>query len=142
MIYYRDGYKYQLARDYTERFEALAGILDTPVVHAFFQIDPDGTVTIRASYAWDGLTGAIDDVRSLRASLVHDVCCQAVAEGLAPIELRAAGDIVFREIMRENGVPWPVVWWRFRAVTRYRQLVVARRLVRVAARAPKPLEAP
>lgn len=121
MIRYREGYHYQMAAPYEDEFPELAGLAE--IEHPYFRLSRSGRLYVHEGYAWDGLTGAIDDLRSLRPSLVHDITCQAVGEGLAPFELRTPhGDAVFRRLMLENGVPSIVAWWRWRAVTRYAQI--------------------
>lgn len=134
-IFYREGYQYQLVEQSVwVRVPELAG---HEFQHPYFNLRDDGMLYIGIGYAWDGLTGAIDDRRSLSASLVHDVVCQAVNEGLAPVELRARADRAFRRIMLANGVWSLVAWWRYRAVRRYR-LIAGRKRPRPILEAPGP----
>ena len=116
MIRYRAGYKYQLVEGFEEAVPELAGHV---LEHPYFELR-DGVLRIREGYAWDGLTGAFDDRKSLGASLIHDVACQAVQEGLAPFELRTPlGDAAFHRRMVEKGAPRLVAGWRWAAVSLY-----------------------
>jgi hypothetical protein len=40
------------------------------------------SVIVRPGYAWDGATGALDTMSFAHASLLHDVWCQAMSEGV------------------------------------------------------------
>jgi hypothetical protein len=69
-IRYRQGLKYQLRAPY---------VIQTPIRPAhgagteWLTLDVDGTLTIRAGYAWDGASGpTYDSKSSMRGSLVHD----------------------------------------------------------------------
>lgn len=74
MIRYREGYKYQLA----EEFSIATPVKDS-VQHEFFTLTEDGVLTIRAGYAWDGASGpTIDTKDSMEPALVHDAFCQAM----------------------------------------------------------------
>lgn len=77
-IKYREGYKYQLAETYS---------ISTPVygyqiLDEFYVLQPNGYLIIKAGYAWDGASGPTFDTKdSMRASLIHDVFCQAQRAG-------------------------------------------------------------
>lgn len=76
---YRDGYKYQLASAcaFFTSFRPAR-----PIVHDFITLSPDGVMTVRAGYAWDGATGAPDNKNNLKASCGHDALYQLMRLGL------------------------------------------------------------
>lgn len=59
--------------------------------HPFFEIERRA-VLVRAGYAWDGATMAVNTDSLIVPSLVHDIGCQAVNLDLLPFELRACFD--------------------------------------------------
>lgn len=77
-IYYKEGYKYQLTRDYS----VYTGIFPKEdIVYSFFTITTDGWLHVFSGYAWDGASGPTWDTKSsMRPSLVHDCFCQAAKE--------------------------------------------------------------
>ena len=116
MIYYRDGYRYQLAESY---------VIQTPL-HAqrviqtqFLRLEKDGMLHILSGYAWDGPTGIWFFTKKLmRASLVRDALYQLLGQKLIRKLERAMVDELYRSISLEDGV-WSVrAWWQHRAVYR------------------------
>lgn len=113
-IHYQEGYKYQLVETYKIKTD-----LHPPetVRHPLFSIQKNGMITIKAGYAWDGASGpAIDTRNFMRGSLVHDIGCQAVNEGLLPKHFRPKFDKLLRKICREDGMSWIRAWYVYRAV--------------------------
>lgn len=118
-IAYQSGYKYQLVEDYSIK----VGILPKPGIcidTKFIELTEDGTLIIRAGYAWDGPSGpAFDSVTFMRASLVHDALYQLMREKhLDPSVHRPVADGIMRDLCREDGMWAPRVWWVYRAVRR------------------------
>lgn len=119
MIRYRDGYKYQLAEDYTISLAPWG-------INVGYWLRPQGLpflsasgncLTIKAGYAWDGPSGpAIDTASFMRGSLVHDALYQLILEGVLPEEHRADADNAMRDICRADGMGWLRAWWTWRAV--------------------------
>jgi len=106
-IYYKDGYKYQLAQDYTILLHIYPGKL---IQTDFITMTLDGRLTIYKGYCWDGASGpAIDSKTSMRGSLVHDALFQLLRLGeLAPI-WRMKADEYLETICEEDGM------WKVRA---------------------------
>jgi len=101
-IKYKDGFKYQLAEDYTVQ----TGIKGTQTITYWLQLERDGLLTIRKGYAWDGPSGpTFDTPDSLRGSLVHDALYQLMRLGLLGQEWRDRADDLFQEICEEDGMP-------------------------------------
>lgn len=114
-VYYRTGYRHQLAEDY----ELKAGIFPTiPGGNDYVQLSKDGHLTIRKGYAWDGASGpAINTPSFVRPSLVHDAYCQLWNMGLITDAGRAAADRLLGDMLRAdlliiaNRSPWHTRWF-------------------------------
>lgn len=116
-IQYSDGYRYQLRAAYAIRLPELADPSRAPIVTEWLELDPDGTMRFRPGYAWDGASGpTFDSKSSMRGSLVHDGGYQLVRLGLLPASFRAALDLIFRRICREDGMWAPRAWAWYHAV--------------------------
>lgn len=116
-IHYRSGYKYQLTQDWRGLILEFKGFR---VSHPFFEVHPEaGQTWIKAGYAWNGSDIVWDSPWCLLASLFHDLTCQAHNEGLASREFRAAGDLVYKRVCLLHGMPRPLAWLRYRAISRY-----------------------
>lgn len=103
-IFYRAGYKYQLA----ERYTAMIG--NKPKVHVctkFITLEKCGYLHIQVGYAWDGASGPVRDVPGvMRASLVHDALYQLMRmRKLSARNWRKKADLLFRRMCIEDGVP-------------------------------------
>ena len=101
-ILYKDGYRYQLARDYIVALPHAAGeIVET----RYLALSNAGVLTIRAGYAWDGPSGPTIDTRdALRASLVHDACYQLIRLGYLPAAYREIADDLLYRLAVEDGM--------------------------------------
>lgn len=116
-IAYQKGYKYQTVEDYEIELD-----LRPPrrIKTKFIDFDEEGTLRIRAGYAWDGPSGpAFDTPTFMRASLVHDALYQLMREKhLDSKEHRDDADRVMRALCLEDGM-WSIrAWWCYRAVRR------------------------
>ena len=109
-IKYKSGYKYQLMEDY--KIQTLH--IGTVVEGDWYDISDTGMLYARKRYAWDGPTGGFDTENFMRASLVHDVFCQAIQEGKLPQSSRKYADKLLRKICLEDGMS------RFRAYLVYK----------------------
>lgn len=101
VIKFRDGYKYQLA----ETYEINTGIIGYTVDTEFIKLTPVGILTIKSGYAWDGPSGPTHDtLDSMRGSLVHDALYQLMRWGLLPFSERGYVDLLFKNILLEDGM--------------------------------------
>lgn len=112
-IQYKDGYKHQLAEDAVfdlpAEFENSAKAIKTDYYEYTFP-----TITIRRGYAWDGASGPTwDTAAAKRASLIHDVIYQMIAENGLSLESRKAADNYFLALLKEDGMGKirRVLWW-------------------------------
>lgn len=102
---YRDlhPYKYQLLEDYS---------VSTPITGhtvlledtGYIALDTDGTITIKARYAWDGASSCPDFNSILRGSLVHDAFYQLFRMEKLPISLRDKSDRLIQTMCKEDGM--------------------------------------
>jgi len=78
-------------------------------IHDYYQIK-DKVLTVKKGYAWNGASGpAIDDITTIRASCFHDAMYQMIEDGeLDEAVARKPADLMYKDIMLEDGAPW----WR------------------------------
>jgi Protein of unknown function (DUF1353) len=121
-IAYRDGYAYQLKRDYTQ----VLGIKPAhPARTKFVDLEESGLLTIRSGYAWDGPSGpAIDTPSFMRGSLVHDALYQLMGEGLLDVAHREAADRILRAVCIEDGMAYIRAWWVYKAVRAFGEVAM------------------
>lgn len=114
-ITYNGGYKYQLREDC---------VVDIPLRQArdirteYIQLTPQGRLTIKEGYAWDGPSGpTIDTLNFMRGSLVHDALYQLMREGHLDVNLhREPADRILHAICREDGMWFLRAWWVYLGV--------------------------
>lgn len=114
-IAYKDGYKFQLAQDYS----VATGIVpDAPVDTDYFALTLDGTLTIKKAYAWDGPSGpAFDTHNFMRGSLVHDALYQMMREGYLSSERhREPADRLLQSLCKQDGMTALRAWWVYKGV--------------------------
>jgi len=128
-ICYIDGYKYQLL----ESTGIQTSIFPPKDIHApFYSIDTKGRIVAHSGYAWDGLSGPMFNTKSMmRASLFHDIGCQAINEGRLDPSCRPQVDAEFKRIglLDGRGLGWAQrqvhkvrVAYAFRTVCAYTKL--------------------
>jgi len=101
-IYYREGYKYQLTREY----RVFIGIFVSQRIETeWLTLDTDGWLTIREGYAWDGPSGpTFDTPSSMRGSLIHDALYQLIRRGLLESGWRDKADDLLHDTCIEDGM--------------------------------------
>jgi len=102
-IRYRSDYKYQLAEGYVVNISINP---KSDIKTEFIDLDPDGKLTVKKGYAWDGPSGPVKDTKeNLRASLVHDALYQLIRNNeLKTRTHRKAADQEFKDICKADGV--------------------------------------
>jgi len=112
-IKYKAGYKYQLVEPCALR----VGLRGYCFSHDWFSLE-DAILYVKAGYAFDGPSGPTLDTKDfMRGSLAHDVCYQAMREGLLPDHRRKYVDQMLVEICEQDGMPWwrrKYVYWGVR----------------------------
>jgi hypothetical protein len=100
-IYYRKGYKYQLARTYWVRTGILGNVCGTE----WIGLTAEGILIIGDGYAFDGASGpTLDTKDSMRGALVHDALYQLMRLGLLPQSCREQSDDLLHDICVEDGM--------------------------------------
>lgn len=114
VIAFRDGYRYQLAADYS----CLVSIRPPDERSSrFIRLSEDGLLTIRQDYSWDGPSGpTIDTKNFMRGSLVHDALYQLMREGLIDQSCREEADRELQRICIEDGMSKVRAWWVYQGV--------------------------
>jgi len=103
---FRKGYKYQVYDDET----FITGIKDYDIHSDFIDLMPDGKLTCKKGYAWDGASGGpngcltIDTKNSMRGSLVHDAGYQLMREGKLPLDYKVVFDGLFYLTLIHDGM--------------------------------------
>ena len=108
-VKYKSGYKYQLVRYYRLKTDIKGRNIET----YYISLNPEGLLSIKKGYAWDGPSGpTIDTKNSMRGALVHDALYQLMREGLLPEDQRGIADKLLRDICIEDGMyGWRANLW-------------------------------
>ena len=78
------------------------------IIHEYFTISVDGTLTVPIGYAWDGASGWFDTKTIMRGSLAHDVFYQANQLCLPiPADWKAKADLLIVRLSEEDGM-WDI----------------------------------
>lgn len=118
-IRYKAGYKYQLKEPYSLRIPIRP---DKTVASPgdYVRLTPEGELTIREGYAWDGPSGpTVDTASFMRGSLVHDALYQLMREckdDFPKETYRELADELLYELFREDGMWWLRANWVYYAV--------------------------
>ena len=116
-IYYREGYKYQLAKEYAIKID-IKPISD--IFTDYINLSIYGWLVIKAGYAWDGPSGpAIDTKNFMRGSLVHDALYALMREGKLDRCHKDDADRILEQLCKEDGM-WGIrAWWVYVGVSKF-----------------------
>lgn len=103
-------WRYKLAGEYTFEFADEFGLslrADPQGTHnpqALYTIT-ETTLTAREGFKWDGASGPVLQTKnSIRATLVHDIMCEAIADGAFLPSSRANADLILLELLLADGM--------------------------------------
>jgi len=97
--------------------------LSEPVNMYFYTISIDGLITAHQGYAWNlANKPAINTKSFIRASLFHDIICQAIAAGVLDPKWREEADRLMLRITTRDKMCKLRRWWTFKAVKYYGRL--------------------
>lgn len=117
-IYYRKGYKYQLAKNYRVNISIKP---KDNIETDFINLNIYGKLLIKAGYAWDGPSGPVKDTdKNMRASLVHDALYQLMRNNKLDLKTyRKMADQEFRNICIADGVSVIRAFIYYRALQKF-----------------------
>lgn len=98
----RNAVRYQLHCD----FHHSTGITGEEIETKFIELAPDGQLTVKEGFLWDGPTGAWRERRFMRGSLAHDALYELMRMGrLEPTGAhRKAADRLLETMLDEDGL--------------------------------------
>ncbi len=103
-IKYKKGYKYQIVEDYHDSVDILP---NTVVDSIYITLDPNGYLTIKKGYSFDGPSGPTVDTKNfMRGSLVHDALYQLMREMKLNRKWRKQADKELYRDCRDDGMSW------------------------------------
>ena len=86
MIKYKEGYRCQT----TEEWSQYTGIIPPQLIkNRYFELDPEGRLTIYIGFAWDGATSCPEWLVPKECSAPHDALCQCMRVGLLDYDVYA-----------------------------------------------------
>ena len=102
-LFYRDKpTKYQIIHDYVDPDYGLMGF---DVETDYLKLTPDGILTCKALYSWDGASGLThDDYMNMVPALEHDEIYEAIRMGVLPLSVKEYADDKLRDGMLERGL--------------------------------------
>jgi hypothetical protein len=100
------SYKYQVMEDYAIKIDLKPLKAIRRELTKFLSLSPQGILSIKKYYAWDGPSGPTIDTRNfMRGSLVHDALYQLMRESVLDYKVhRQRADAILREICLEDGM--------------------------------------
>lgn len=96
----KPGYEYQLTEDLTIQTSMHGFNITTD----WIRLTPDGEMTLKKGYAWDGATSFPDIKSIMTGSAIHDAFYQLMRMGLIPRTFRRLIDQNFVEICAKRGM--------------------------------------
>jgi hypothetical protein len=110
-IYYAEGYKYQVKRDFTVDTEIRNYDIETD----WCRLTPDGKLTAKRGYAFDGASGPTWDTKnSMRGAATHDLCYQLIRLGMIDRKYKEYADKLLHDLCTEDGMwSWRADYWRW-----------------------------
>ena len=114
---YTKGYKYQLAKDFTMMTPIIPSV---GIITRYICLSEKGYLTISEGHAWDGCSGpTYDSKNSMIGGLVHDALYQLCRQKHLPKSFRPSIDLLFKNILIENGMFRWRAWVWYQAVRKF-----------------------
>lgn len=96
-----ERFKYQLASD--EMY--MTGITGYSFDLRFIRMEPNGRLTVREGYIWNGASGPTFDTKSsMRGSLFHDALYECMRREVLPLTIKDKADRILHDICTEDGM--------------------------------------
>lgn len=134
---YRAGYKYQLWEDESLLLPDITlkdgTILGAPrgfnINTQFIRLTPDGSLTGKSGYAWDGASGPTwDSDYCMRGPFFHDLGYQLMRERLLPISFRPYFDALMYVIIKVDGFKMVEGWKHIDLLQKVEKKLVSERV--------------
>jgi len=125
-LHYRDGYKVVVDRRWACESPIRVGY---DVVTDFYSILKDGTLIAQRGYAFDFATKAFDTDTIKRASLAHDILCQAVREGGISRVWQPVADALLKTICLYDKMCRFRAWYVYKFVRGFQKKAMTKPLV-------------
>ena len=105
------GDQYKLTKDISIHI----GITGHQIKTEYIELDPNGLLTLKMGFIWDGATGVFD-TKLMLASAVHDALYRLMRRQLLSIDYRKQADKIFREIskVKNSWVKSLILYWGVR----------------------------
>ena len=118
---YQKGFKYQLTEDY----RVLTSITGYDIDITWIKLEPDGYLTLKLGFAWDGSSGPTWDTKTCkRSSAEHDAFCRLMVYKLIPRKLKNKIDKIYYNKCIKDGM-WKIkAWWRYKALEKTGEIYV------------------
>lgn len=113
-IYYKAGYKYQITRDMHYQTTILGYDIDIE----YIRLTPDGLLTLKKGYAWNGASGPTWDTKnSQRGSGEHDAGYQLIRLGYLPRETKEYFDQLLYDLCVQDGMfKFRAAYWKWAVI--------------------------
>jgi len=106
-------YKYKL----NEAESAQTRINDIAFEHELFELHKSGELVIFKGYLWDGVSGPTwDSNNTMLGGLIHDALYQAIRLELIPSFYKEHIDLLFKDILLDQGMFKFRAWYYYKAV--------------------------
>lgn len=134
-IFFRKGYRYQLAEDYALPIYIYPG---KPITTEYTQLTISGLLTVKKGYVWNGPSWFIMNTRNLvRGSLLHAALYEMMREGSLDRHIwQEEADRLLQEICKEDGMSALRAWWIYQRVRLGGGLIANPKNENIAIRAP------
>jgi len=129
-------WRYRLLAPYAFYCPELKGLTPRTVAHKWYMIQPEGWLTVRSKYAWDGASVVWDGGRldviphgfrvafepgdgirtTTRGTCWHDCCYGNIEQmsddlNIGTVRMRSIADKEFYRIIKADGFSMPFIYW-------------------------------
>ena len=110
------SYKFELAQTYQIQTEIFP---EKQIIESYVGLGVDGLLTIFNGFKIDGVTHSITTSNVMRAAFVHDALYYLHRKGSLPISYRPKVDLLFYNILLQEGTAKFRSWYMYQAVKNY-----------------------
>lgn len=103
-IHYKEVDSPKYNYEVLQKCEQRTTIYSRTFFNGYLSLTMEGKLIIGSGYQWDGASGGIDTQNTMRASLIHDALFQLIREKVLPREFRKNADLMYYQILRNDGM--------------------------------------